>query len=142
MSEQKIKPYIRNAKYYETDQMGIIHHSNYIRWMEEARIDYMSQFGIYYGRLEEKGIIIPVLSVSCQYRSMVRFNDDVSIKVKLTKFTGIKLELAYEFTNAKTGEVCTTGTSAHCFLDRNNRFVSLKRECPDVYEIFKEMLAY
>ena len=40
-----IRPYLHNAKYYETDQMGIIHHSNYIRWFEEARIDYMNQIG-------------------------------------------------------------------------------------------------
>lgn len=43
-----IRPYLHNAKYYETDQMGIIHHSNYIRWFEEARIDYMNQIGLTY----------------------------------------------------------------------------------------------
>ena len=54
----KIKPYERNAKYYETDQMGIIHHSNYIRWFEEARVDAMEQAGIPYDKMEEMGIIL------------------------------------------------------------------------------------
>lgn len=48
-----IKPYQHLAKYYETDQMGIIHHSNYIRWFEEARIDYMNQIGLTYNRVGE-----------------------------------------------------------------------------------------
>ena len=58
-----IKPYEHHAKYYETDQMGIIHHSNYIRWMEEARIAYMDELGFPYKKVEEAGIISPVLSV-------------------------------------------------------------------------------
>lgn len=135
-----IEPYIHHAKYYETDQMGIIHHSNYIRWMEEARIDAMNQLGISYGGLEKMGIISPVLSVSCQYRNMVHFDDSVMIKVKAVKYTGVKLELEYEFMDVETGTVCTTGTSAHCFLDRNGRPVSLKRECPEIDEKFRKML--
>ena len=55
--------YIHQAQYYETDQMGIIHHSNYIRWMEEARIAYMDELGFPYKKVEEAGIISPVLSV-------------------------------------------------------------------------------
>ena len=58
-----LKVYTHNAKYYETDQMGIIHHSNYIRWMEEARIDMMEQIGMSYADMEKAGIISPVLSI-------------------------------------------------------------------------------
>ncbi len=55
-TENHIKPYLHHAKYYETDQMGIVHHSNYIRWMEEARMDAMSQFGISYCDMEKKAV--------------------------------------------------------------------------------------
>ncbi len=139
MSETGIKPYIHHAKYYETDQMGIIHHSNYIRWMEEARLDYMKQIGISYRALEENGIIIPVLSVSCEYRSMVRFDDRVRIVVKPVKYTGIKLEMAYVFTDAETGELRTTGKSTHCFLNKEYRPVSLKKIFPDIDVKFRKM---
>ena len=64
-----IHPYEHNAKYYETDQMGIIHHSNYIRWMEEARMDMMEQMGFGYDKMEELEIISPVISVNCFGRS-------------------------------------------------------------------------
>ena len=63
--------YELRAQYYETDQMGIIHHSNYIRWFESARIWYMHQVGADYREMEEMGILSPVLEVSCTYRSML-----------------------------------------------------------------------
>ena len=78
----KIKPYERNAKYYETDQMGIIHHSNYIRWFEEARVDAMEQAGIPYDKMEEMGIMSPVLGVECKYIHSVHFNENVKIEVE------------------------------------------------------------
>lgn len=140
MEEISIKPYVHHAHYYETDQMGIIHHSNYIRWMEEARLDFMSQCGVPYKALEDMGIIIPVLSVSCQYRSMVHFDDCVEIRVKVVRYSGIKMELEYAFTNTKTGELTTTGTSAHCFLNREYRPMSLKKKFPEIDGRFRAML--
>jgi len=140
MSEISIKPYVHHAQYYETDQMSIIHHSNYIRWMEEARLDFMGQCGVPYKDLEDMGIIIPVLSVSCEYRSMVHFDDDVIINVKVTRYSGIKMNLEYAFTNAKTGELTTTGTSSHCFLNRNYRPMTLKKNYPEIDEKFRKML--
>ncbi|MBD5451901.1 MAG: acyl-CoA thioesterase [Lachnospiraceae bacterium] len=141
MSEISIKPYVHHAQYYETDQMSIIHHSNYIRWMEEARLDFMSQCGVPYKELEEMGIIIPVLSVSCEYRSMVHFDDDVIIHVKVVRYSGIKMNLEYTFTNAATGELTTTGTSSHCFLNRDYRPISLKKDYADIDNRFRKMLA-
>ena len=99
-SSLKLLPYEHNAKYYETDQMGIVHHSNYIRWMEEARMDMMKQLGIPYRKMEEEGIISPVVSVSCEYRSMTHFSDTVLIETKITKYNGIRLDLEYKITDS------------------------------------------
>ncbi|MDE7477293.1 MAG: acyl-CoA thioesterase [Lachnospiraceae bacterium] len=138
--ENHIKPYIHHAKYYETDQMGIVHHSNYIRWMEEARMDVMNQFGISYRNMEEIGVISPVVSVSCQYKSMVHFDDTVIIQVKVAKYNGVRLDFEYEMTDSSTGELRTKGTSTHCFLDREGRVISLKRDYPEIDEKFRKML--
>ena len=98
-----IRPYEHHAKYYETDQMGIIHHSNYIKWMEEARMDLMDQIGLNYREMEELEIISPVLSVSVNYHSMVHFDDTVLIQCKLLKYNGIKMEVEYVMTDKETG---------------------------------------
>lgn len=130
--------YTHHAKYYETDQMGVIHHSNYIRWMEEARIALMDQIGCSYRRMEEAGIVIPVLEVRCEYRSMVRFDDLVEIRVWIQEYNGIRLKLGYEMREESTGKVCTVGMSGHCFLDGRHRPVSLKRSHPEWDHIFRK----
>ena len=62
----------RKANYYETDQMGIVHHSNYIRWFEEARLEMLRAMGLPYKKMEDNGILIPVLGVSCSYKHPIR----------------------------------------------------------------------
>ena len=123
--------YRHQAKYYETDQMGIIHHSNYIRWMEEARIAMMEEMGFSYRRMEELGIISPVLSVQCEYKNMVHFDDTVRIEVDIKQYNGIKLTVNYRMINETTGQVCTLGESSHCFLNREGKLISLKKSCPE-----------
>ena len=135
-----MQPYLHHAKYYETDQMGIIHHSNYIRWMEEARIEILKQAGISYKEMEEKGIISPVLAVTCEYKSMVHFDDEVLIYVKLSKYNGVKFEVEYEMRDKMTGELRTLGRSNHCFLDGNGRPLSLKRSFPEVDKKFVTLM--
>ena len=122
--------YEYQAQYYETDQMGIIHHSNYIRWFESARIWYMKQIGVDYRDMEKTGIISPVLEVHCEYKSMVHFGDIVEILPKIEKYNGIKLELSYIIQDKNTQEIRTRGNSLHCFLDRGGRPLSLKKAGP------------
>ena len=130
--------YKHKVQYYETDQMKIVHHSNYIRWFEEARTDFLEKAGFSYAWMEEHGIIIPVLSVAAEYKCMVHYGDEVIIAPFVEQFNGIKLSLRYEIRNAKTGVLTTTGTSAHCFLDKDYRPLRLKKEFPQVYYMFKE----
>ena len=100
--------YERRAQYYETDQMEIIHHSNYIRWFEEARLHFMDEIGLSYAKIEEMGILIPVLSVDCQYKTMVHYNDIVDIYTRIIKFNGVKMTIAYRVVDHVTGEIrCT-----------------------------------
>lgn len=138
VEELRLHPYEHHAKYYETDQMGIIHHSNYIRWMEEARMDLMNQIGLSYKQMEEMEIISPVLSISCEYHSMVHFDDVVVIETRIVKYNGIKLEVEYRMTDKESGELRATGRSSHCFLSRSGRPISLKRSYPELDTRFFE----
>lgn len=103
-------------------------------------MDAMNQFGISYRRMEENGIISPVVSVSCQYKSMVHFDDMVRIQVKVLKYNGVRLDLEYEMTDSMTGELRTKGASTHCFLDREGHVISLKHDCPEIDKRFRQML--
>ena len=129
--------YRHKTQYYETDQMGIIHHSNYIRWFEEARTDFLEKLGMGDDKMEAEGIISPVLSVSCEYRTMTHFGETVAVAVALTKYNGVRLELEYTVTNADSGEVRAVGTSEHCFLDREGNILFLKRSSPEYHKMLE-----
>lgn len=137
--EQK-HTYKRKVFYYETDQMGIVHHSNYIRWFEEARIDYMEQMGLGYDQMEEQGIISPVLSVEAKYMRMLHFGDSITIDTWVKEYNGIKLTVEYEVVCDQTGKVHCKGNSKHCFLNRDGRPLSLKQSNPKIHELFMKGL--
>lgn len=128
-----MKVYHHRVQYYETDKMGIVHHSNYIRWMEEARVDLLSQIGWAYDRLEEMGIISPVVSVECRYIIPTAFAQDIYIKVTTEEFRGVRLKLKYEMRNSEGTLVCE-GHSEHCFLTPEGSMIRVKTGYPELYE--------
>lgn len=130
-----LTPYFHQAKYYETDQMAVVHHSNYIRWFEEARVHYLEQIGLGYDQIEAAGVYSPVLGVNCQYKSSVRFNETVMIKTILTFFNGIKMKIEYQIVDATTKETRAVGESEHCFVTKDFKPTSLKRYYKDMYDI-------
>lgn len=132
----EIRPYGHKVQYYETDQMGVVHHSNYIRWFEEARTDFMEQMGMGYDEMEKAGIISPVLSVEADYLRMVHFGESVTVHTKIREYNGIKMTVEYEIIDDKTGMVHCRGLTKHCFLNGKGRPVSLKKDCPHFHEMF------
>lgn len=128
-------PYKRRAFYYETDKMGIVHHSNYIRWIEEARLDFLQQVGLSYEDMEKNGIIMPVIEVSCKYIISVHYNEMVNIYTKPIFFNGVKAKYRYEIYTGDNEMLAASGESSHCFLDDTKRTpISLKKRYQEFYE--------
>ena len=130
--------YEHKVQYYETDQMKVVH-SNYIRWFEECRIEMMEQGGLGYEKMEEAGIMCPVVSVCCHYESMTKFGEVVEISPTIEKFNGIRLVISYEVREKQTKELRCTGESSHCFLGRKGHPVNLKKASPDFYTMFSNL---
>lgn len=131
--------YIHKVQYYETDRMGITHHSNYIRWMEEARIDFLNAVGWGYEAIEAMGIISPVTSVECRYKNTTTFADEVYIEVWVAEFKGVKLKICYSMKKPDDTVVCE-GASEHCFMNKDGKIISLKREYPQIYNAIAEKI--
>ncbi len=130
--------YTRPVHYYETDRMDCVHHSNYIRWFEEARIHFMSENGFPYEGLEAAGIVSPVLSVEANYHAMCRFGDTVEIAVDLAAYTGTRI--AFSYTVRLSGELKCCGRTSHCFINGAGRPVSLKKVMPEYHRIASKLL--
>jgi len=118
--------------------MGIVHHSNYIRWFEETRVDFMEKIGFSYQKAVAVGIDFAVLGVSCDYKSMTRFGDTVSITLRVTKMEALRMTLTYRIVDGETGILRAVGTSKHCYYHNfKKRPVALRKELPELYEILK-----
>ena len=125
-----MRPYCHEVRYYECDRMGVTHHSNYIRFMEEARIDWLDQLGYGFEKMEAEGIVSPVISLTCDYRHTTTFKDVVEITLSVASHSRLKISFAY--TMKVGGKVVCTATSTHCFLE-NGRPVSLEERFPGLY---------
>ncbi len=131
--------YIHKVHYHETDKMGITHHSNYIKWMEEARVAFLDGIGFGYARLERDGIVSPVIGVECQYKRSTTFDDQVRIQVRVEEFKGVKLVIGYTMTREDTGELVLTGKTMHCFLSDAGKPVILKKQFPELDDTLKAL---
>lgn len=131
----KLIPYRHRVQYYETDCMKVVHHSNYIRFFEEARVDFLAQIGADYASLEKAGYIAPVLSASADFKRMSVYGEELYILVKLTDYKGVRFYFSYRVIDAATGTLRATGETSHCFL-KEGVPVNLKRELPEAYERF------
>lgn len=137
---RKVQDYEHKAQYYETDQMGIIHHSNYIRWMEEARMSFLSQVGFPMEKIEAMGIVSPVVDVSCQYKKSCRLNEVIGVHITVKEYNSIKLVFKYEMYEKESKELRAVGISTHCFTDKQGHILSLKKRWQQLDNTFLENL--
>ncbi len=130
----------RKINYYETDKMGVVHHSNYIRYMEEARCSWLESIEMPFALLEENNITIPVLGVSCTYKYHVTFGDTILIKPFVKEYSGVRMTVGYEMINKETGKIVATGETKHCFTDKNLKPINLKKYNAEFSNKFQNLL--
>lgn len=131
-----MKPYFRKPFYYETDQMGVIHHSNYIRLMEEARLDLLFQLGFSYFDLEKQGIVSPVTKIDCEYLCMATLECLFKVIISIKKYTGVILAEEYIIINDYTDEILARGVTQHCFIRKGtNDVLRVERDIPILHEL-------
>lgn len=131
---EKYQIFKRKINYYETDKMQVVHHSNYIRFLEECRMDFLKQIHLDYEQMEARGIMIPVLSVECNYKSPARFGETICIIPKLESFHGVKFDMSYRIYSEDFKVLHNKAYSSHCFVDFDFKPVWLKRDYPEIYE--------
>ncbi len=115
------------VRYGETDQMQFVHHSNYLKYFELARLEWLSQMEISYAQMERDGILMPVVSAVVNYKTPLFFGDTFQVKVILAKQPRATLDFEYEITNQK-GEIICTGSTVLAFLSPKTK---RPMRCPD-----------
>lgn len=109
------------VRYAETDQMQFVHHSNYLKYFEMARLEWLSSLGISYAAMEKNGILMPVVSAELNFKKPLFFGDELSVRVSLKKPPMATLEFNYQIVNQSDEEICTGGTVLAFLSAKKNR---------------------
>lgn len=132
---------LRSAQYYETDSMRIVHHGNYIKWMEEARTEFLLKAGLDWAYMEsELQIMIPVLFQSVDYKCAIRFGDVAEVICTCDKFNGVKMNFSYEFRNPKDNLLLAKGITKHGFINADFAVVNLRDAYYEGYKRLDQFL--
>ncbi len=124
------------VRYKETDQMGVVHHSNYYVWFEAARTEYMRQQGISYRQMEERGYMLPLTETQCKYIQGALYDDVVIIRTTMTGFTGVRITMEYEVIREHDYSLLAKGKTVHAITDKNLKPVNIKKADPELYSLF------
>ncbi|MBD3723666.1 MAG: acyl-CoA thioesterase [Flavobacteriaceae bacterium] len=104
------------VRYAETDQMGVVYHGNYAQFFEMGRVEWLRNMGISYKSMEEEGIMLPVVSLTMNYKKSARYDDLLTVRTILKKLSSVKIEFDYEIYNEEN-ELLTIGNSILVFVD-------------------------
>ena len=115
------------VRYAETDQMGVVYHGNYAQYLEMARVEWLRGFGISYKKMEESGIMLPVISLSIDYKKSAFYDDLITVKTTLKKPPSVKIEFDYEMRN-ESGEILAVANTILAFVNRESK---RPVKCPD-----------
>lgn len=125
------------VRYAETDQMGIVHHSVYPVWYEAARTDFIKHFGVSYSYLEEKGLMMPLTALACNYFVPAHYEDELIVQACIKKLSFARILFYYEVRLAES--LLGSGTTEHGFVSSKTfKPVSLKKFDEQLYIKLKE----
>ncbi len=112
------KPFL--VRYYETDKMGIVHHSNFLRYLEIARLEWLNKLGLDYSEIEKKGTILPVVDVNISYKQPARYGDALRVQVFVKNRPKVTIDFEYKIINQFNELICVAKTKI-CFLNEKTR---------------------
>jgi acyl-CoA thioester hydrolase len=126
------------VRYAETDQMGVVYHANYLVWMELGRTQLIKDLGFSYAKMEEEGIISPVIDIQISYKKPLKYGETATIKTWIEKYDGLRVVYGYEI-YTPTGEIAVTGFSNHVCVKKDNfRPIQIKKYFPDWHEAYEK----
>lgn len=128
------------VRYAETDQMGIVHHSNYLIWFEAGRTDFVKESKISYSEMEKEGILIPLAESNCKYIIGAKYEDELIIKTWIKELTPVKVEFNYSVIREKDKKEIAKGSTMHVFVSKDFKIINLKKSNPLMFEKLQSLV--
>jgi len=127
--------------YADTDRMGIVYHTNYIKYFEVGRTEYLREVGYPYAWLEAEGIWLPVASVYCEYKSPARYDDLLVVNTRVAEMKSATIVMAYEIYRKDTDELLVRGETKHPVTDDKLKPIRLRNVKPELYAIMQASMS-
>ena len=127
-------------RYAETDKMGIIHHSVYAIWYEQARTYFFNEIGFKYDEIEKMGIMTPLVELNCKYKRPAYYNQEVEIRTKIIELTPAKFTLEYNIYDANENLINIGKTTLAWSDAKTFKIINLKKTYPEMYEKLEELV--
>ena len=118
--------YTFRVRYFETDQMHVAHHANYLVWFESARSEYCRDRGIDYTTMEKQGMFLPILEAKCRYKLPARYDDELTVHTFVREITRRTLHMGYSVT--RDGVEIASGETTQMLIGENGRPRSFPEE--------------
>ena len=132
--------YTRQVYYYETDKMGVVHHTNYLRWLEEARTNYFKEHDLAYEVTESYGLVSPVTDVDLKFKHPAKFGDSFIVRLSMIKYTGVRFRITYTIVN-QNEEVLVEGETGHAIINaETHKPAPMNRTLPQKHEQMKALV--
>lgn len=130
------------VRYAETDQMGIVHHSNYPVWFEAGRTDFFKKIGISYSSIETKGVILPLYEINCKFISPAKYEDEVLVISGIKDITRVRLSFSYQVLNVCSKKLIATGETMHAWTDKDLKPVNAEKNIPDIFAFLNKINSF
>lgn len=127
------------VRYAETDQMGIVHHSNYAIWFEAGRTDFLKKSGVTYSSLEAKGILLPLYEMNCKFISPAKYEDEIFVITKLKFLSRVRIHFSYRVINTNNS-LLATGETMHAWTNKEMKPINAEKAIPDIFLMLSRMI--
>ena len=131
---------IVNVRYAETDKMGIVHHSVYPIWYELARTDLSKVAGFPYSKMEEVGLMTPLVELNCKYYSPAYYDDELTVTATVSKLTPARVVFYYEVYREASDKPINTGYTVHAIINKDMKPINTKKVFPEIYQAMEKMM--
>ncbi|WP_189007961.1 acyl-CoA thioesterase [Paenibacillus marchantiophytorum] len=155
MTQERWHRHQLRVRYEETDQMGVVYHANYLTWFEIGRTEFIRGLGYSYRRIEDKGLLLPVVEAESKFKKPARYDDLVCIYTRVVEMSSVRLHFAYEvrklpealssglpnssdFTTEPEGELLVIGTTKHVWVNPSWKPIRIEKEAPELWQLLTE----
>ena len=128
------------VRYAETDQMGVVHHSNYAIWFEVGRTDFLKDIGLSYSKIEANGVMFPLYELQCKFIASAKYEDEITIITTLKSISRSRVCFSYQVRISKDNKLIATGETMHAWTNKAMKPINAQKIVPEIFSVLNQLI--